>query len=63
MPLHDCLCGGFGARTPFRLVWHNSAIAREHLVAGYDRLRLAPAVTLEYVLNMLTEHRVDVELD
>lgn len=35
--LDDCLCGRFGAQTPFRLVWHHSAVAREHLVAGYAR--------------------------
>ncbi|MGI5238886.1 hypothetical protein [Dactylosporangium sp. CA-139066] len=35
--LHDRLRGRFGARAPFRLVWHDSAVARERLVAGYDR--------------------------
>ncbi|HEX6685963.1 MAG TPA: barstar family protein [Candidatus Limnocylindrales bacterium] len=60
--LDDCLRERFGARTPFRLVWHDSAVAREHLVAGYDRRRLAPAVTLEYLLDMLTQHHVEVDL-
>ncbi|MEU7923946.1 barstar family protein [Micromonospora sp. NPDC049801] len=60
--LDDCLAGGFGAHTPFRLVWHNSAIAREHLVAGYDRRLLRPATTLEYLLGMLTEHQVEIDL-
>ena len=60
--LHDCLGWGFGARAPFRLVWHHSAVAREHLVAGYDRRLLRPATTLDYLLDMLTEHRVEVDL-
>lgn len=37
--LDDCFAGGFGARPPFRLVWHHSAVAREHLVAGYTGVR------------------------
>ncbi|MCP2323403.1 RNAse (barnase) inhibitor barstar [Hamadaea flava] len=60
--LDDCLRGRFGAQAPFRLMWHDSAVAREHLVAGYDRRRLSPAVTLEYLLDMLTEHDVEVDL-
>ncbi|WP_410812260.1 barstar family protein [Micromonospora sp. 067-2] len=60
--LDDCLGGGFGARTPFLLVWHNSAVAREHLVAGYDRRRLHPATTLEYLLDLLAEHQVEIDL-
>ncbi|SCF26116.1 barstar family protein [Micromonospora mirobrigensis] len=58
----DCLCGKFGARTPFRLVWHDSAVAREHLVAGYDRRRLGPAVTLEYLLGIFAQHDVEIDL-
>ncbi|PZG04586.1 hypothetical protein C1I95_33155 [Micromonospora craterilacus] len=60
--LDDCLRGRFGARTPFRLVWHDSAVAREHLVAGYDRRRLSPAITLAYLLEMLTAHEVEIDL-
>ncbi|MEV0561010.1 barstar family protein [Dactylosporangium sp. NPDC050588] len=60
--LDDCLCGKFGARTPFRLVWHDSAVARAHLVAGYDRRRLGPAVTMEYLLDMLTARQVEIDL-
>jgi hypothetical protein len=60
--LDDCFCGGFGARAPFRLVWHDSAVAREHLVAGYDRRRLGPAITLEYLTDMLTAHHVELDL-
>ncbi|MER7441612.1 barstar family protein [Micromonospora avicenniae] len=60
--LHDCLTGGFGAQTPFRLVWHDSATARAHLVTGYDRRLLHPATTMDYLLDMLAEHRVKVDL-
>ncbi|WP_191253315.1 barstar family protein [Amycolatopsis oliviviridis] len=60
--LEDCLRGDFGAQTPFRLAWHNSAIAREHLVAGNDRRRPGPAITLEYLLDMLTKHRIEINL-
>ena len=59
---HDCLKGRWGAGTPFRLVWREAAVAREHLVAGYDRHRYGSAVTLDYLLGMLAEHRVEVEL-
>ncbi|NUT98926.1 MAG: hypothetical protein HOY78_43685 [Saccharothrix sp.] len=60
--LADCANGGFGARAPFRLVWHDSAVAREHLVAGYDRLGLHPAVTFEDLLGLLGERLVEVDL-
>ncbi|WP_235213305.1 barstar family protein [Amycolatopsis sp. MJM2582] len=60
--LEDCLRGGFGAQTPFHLVWHDSAVAREHLVADYDRRRQGPAITLEYLLDMLTTHRIEIDL-
>ncbi|WP_327038135.1 barstar family protein [Micromonospora maris] len=60
--LHDCLRGDFGARTPFRLVWHDSAVARAHLVAGYDGRRLAPATTLDDLLDILAAHQVEVDL-
>ncbi|GIE85725.1 barstar family protein [Actinoplanes regularis] len=58
----DCLCGGFGAQTPFRLVWHDSAVAREHLVDGYDRRRLAPAASLNFLLDLMTKRRVEIDL-
>ncbi|QLQ40529.2 barstar family protein [Micromonospora robiginosa] len=58
----DCLRGRFGASTPFRLVWHDSNVARDHLVAGYDRRRLAPAVTVECLLGIFAEHDVEVDL-
>jgi RNAse (barnase) inhibitor barstar len=60
--LDDCLSGGFGARAPFRLAWHDSAIARQHLVVGYDRRRLCPAITMDHLLDMLTAGNVEIEL-
>ncbi|WP_207944442.1 barstar family protein [Actinomadura rubrisoli] len=60
--LHDRLRGRWGAQAPFRLVWHASAVARQHLVAGYDRHRNAPAVTLDSLLQMFAEHGVEVDL-
>ncbi|NUT47401.1 MAG: hypothetical protein HOV94_08840 [Saccharothrix sp.] len=58
----DCLRGRFGARPPFRLVWHDSAVAREHLVVDHDRRGQAPPVPLEYLLGMFAEHHVEVDL-
>ncbi|MFG2063503.1 barstar family protein [Micromonospora sp. NPDC048871] len=60
--LHDCLSGEFGARTPFRLVWHDSAVAREHLVTGYDKRLLAPATSLDQLLDLLAAEHVEVDL-
>ncbi|MEU8803867.1 barstar family protein [Spirillospora sp. NPDC048819] len=60
--LDDCLSGTWGAAAPFRLLWHNSAVARQHLAAGHDRHRHAPAVTLDTLVQMLTAHLIDVEL-
>jgi len=60
--LDDCLRGGWGATTPFRLLWHDADVARQYLVPGYDRRHLAPAVTLDHLLDLLREHYVRVEL-
>ncbi|QKG23474.1 hypothetical protein ACTIVE_5117 [Actinomadura verrucosospora] len=60
--LADCLGGNWGAEAPFLLVWHDSAVARRHLVAGYDHHRHAPTVPLETLLEMLTAHGTEVEL-
>jgi hypothetical protein len=51
----DCVDG------PFRLVWHDSAVARAHLVPGYDRRRWAPAITLDEVVGWLAEAGVEVD--
>jgi RNAse (barnase) inhibitor barstar len=60
--LHDCLRGGFGTRRPFRLVWHHSTVARQHLTAGYDRHRPGPTTTFDHLLDILTAHHVDTDL-
>ncbi|MFF5212266.1 barstar family protein [Streptosporangium sp. NPDC000396] len=63
--LHDCLCGGWGATSPFRLVWHHSNVARRHLVAGYDRpdhrpRDWGPSIELDDLLQIFSEHAVEV---
>ncbi|MFI7145402.1 barstar family protein [Nonomuraea sp. NPDC050022] len=65
--LADCLRWKWGARTPFRLIWHDADVARRHLVPGYDRPEYSrwtwgPAITLEYLLSIFTERGVEVEL-
>ena len=60
--LSDCPRGGFGARTPFRLTWHNSSVARQHLVDGYDRRRLGASVSLPYLLDLLAAEQVEIDL-
>ncbi|GAA1407854.1 barstar family protein [Catellatospora coxensis] len=60
--LVDCLRGRWGAETPLSLVWHDSAVARQHLMPGYDRHRWGLAITFDYLLGLLAEHRVRVEL-
>jgi RNAse (barnase) inhibitor barstar len=59
--LDDCLFGGFGVHPPFRLAWHDSAVAREHLVDGYDQRRMEPAVTFDYLVDLLTSNGVEVD--
>ncbi|MGH4032564.1 barstar family protein [Actinomycetota bacterium Odt1-20B] len=58
--VNDCLRGGFGARSPFTLVWHDAHIAR-------SCLGLTPRVdqrphTFEEILTFLAEAHVQVEL-
>ncbi|MEV0899670.1 barstar family protein [Actinoplanes sp. NPDC049802] len=60
--LHDCAGGGWGAAPGFRLVWHDSEVARAHLVAGYDRRWWTPAVTMDDLLGYLADSNVEVEL-
>ncbi|MBG0825931.1 barstar family protein [Planomonospora sp. ID91781] len=65
--LDDCLRGRWGAMAPFRLIWHHAEVARRHLVPGYDRPAYTqrtwgPAITLQDLLAILTEGRVDVDL-
>ncbi|UBU19107.1 barstar family protein [Nonomuraea gerenzanensis] len=65
--LGDCLRGRWGAEPPFRIVWHDSDVARRHLVPGFDRppydLRCwGAATTMEELLGTLADSRVEVEL-
>ncbi|WP_229076020.1 barstar family protein [Actinoplanes sp. DH11] len=60
--LHDCLLGGWGAAPGFRLVWHDSAVARAALKPGYDRRWWAPALTMDHLLGLLAADGVDVDL-
>ncbi|MCC8247074.1 barstar family protein [Saccharothrix luteola] len=60
--LDECVTGQFGAHPPFRLVWHDSAIAADRLVVGHDRRKPAPAIPLSYLLDMLSEHHIEVDL-
>lgn len=65
--LHDCLSHGWGAATPFRLIWHHSEVARQHLAPGYDRPdhRLRdwnPTIELDDLLQLFAEHNIEVEL-
>jgi hypothetical protein len=60
--LVDCLHGGFGARTPLWLAWHDSVVAREHLADGYDRRRSGPAISMRYLLDLLAEEHVETDL-
>ncbi|GAA4095254.1 hypothetical protein HNR30_008509 [Nonomuraea soli] len=56
--------GRWGAANPFHLVWHDSHVARRHLV-GYDRpehrLRdWGPAVTVDDLLRLFAEAGITV---
>ncbi|MDG4768366.1 barstar family protein [Solwaraspora sp. WMMD406] len=57
--LHDCARGGWGAASPFRLVWRHSTVAREHL----DRPDRATDPTFGQLLGWLTEDSIDVRTD
>ncbi|MDI3407641.1 barstar family protein [Streptomyces cavernicola] len=58
--LADCLCGHFGARRPFTLVWHDAHIARRCL-GVQPRTDVRPR-TFEELLAFLTERDVEVVL-
>lgn len=55
----DALCGGFGATTPFTLVWHDHEVARRCL--GVQPLRYGPAA-FPALLAFLREEGVEVVL-
>lgn len=59
--LNDCLRGGFGARTPFTLIWRDFEIARESLatpIEGAD----GPSSYYDAILTILQDHDVAVVL-
>ncbi|MFM9369290.1 barstar family protein [Streptomyces sp. Da 82-17] len=58
--LADCLCGRFGARRPFTLVWHDADTARRCL-GVQPRTDVRPA-TFEELFAFLTARQVDVVL-
>lgn len=60
--LIDSMRGGFGVTKPFRLVWHDSEVARTHMVTGFDPHRWAPAFTFDYLLQTLAEEGIEVHL-
>ncbi|WP_433790011.1 barstar family protein [Actinoplanes sp. CA-252034] len=61
--LHENAATGDGGATPgFRLIWHDSEVARRHLVAGYDRKSWTAAVTFDELVAYLTGEGVRVEL-
>jgi hypothetical protein len=60
--LDDCLRGGWGAASPFRLVWHASAVARTHLAPRPGRRAEQPVITFEQLHQLLADHGVDVEM-
>lgn len=61
--LHENAGTGDGGATPgFRMIWHDSEVARTHLVSGYDRKSWLPAVTFDDLVRYLTEDGVQLEL-
>lgn len=61
--LHENAATGDGGATPgFSLVWHDSEVARRHLVAGYDRKGWTANVTFDGLVAYLTRDGVQVEL-
>jgi RNAse (barnase) inhibitor barstar len=59
--LADCLCGRWGAATPFTLVWHHADVARTRLGAT-EHIDHHPPTTFEDLLAFLTGKRIDVRL-
>lgn len=61
--LRDVAATGDGGATPgFRLIWHDSEVARTHLVPGYDRQSWLPAITFDDLVQCLTGYGVQLEL-
>ncbi|GIE90060.1 hypothetical protein [Actinoplanes regularis] len=61
--LHENAATGDGGATPgFRMIWHESEVARTHLVPGFDRKSWLPAVTFDDLVRYLGEDGVQLEL-
>ncbi|MEV4510867.1 hypothetical protein AB0K00_18075 [Dactylosporangium sp. NPDC049525] len=61
--LHENAATGDGGATPgFHMIWHNSEVARTHLVPGFDRKSWMPAVTFDDLVRYLIEDGVQLEL-
>jgi RNAse (barnase) inhibitor barstar len=59
--LNDCLYGGFGATTPFTLIWSDSQVARRSLTRTLEEADDAP--TFFGIIQMIfAEHDVSVVL-
>ncbi|MFC0554520.1 barstar family protein [Planotetraspora thailandica] len=61
--LADCTYGGFGATTPFTLVWRHSDIARDSLTGRFEDVdgEVSPPL-FEVIVSLLDERSVDVVL-
>ncbi|MFF5213496.1 barstar family protein [Streptosporangium sp. NPDC000396] len=59
--LDDCLCGGFGAKVPFTLIWHDSDVARECLARPLE-WEERQVTLFETISTIFEEHGVEVVL-
>ncbi|MFI6787396.1 barstar family protein [Nonomuraea sp. NPDC050383] len=59
--LNDCLCGGFGATTPFTLIWSDSQAARQSLTVILEEMDDAPTL-FEIIQTIFAERGVEVVL-
>ncbi|WP_346105580.1 barstar family protein [Nonomuraea maheshkhaliensis] len=59
--LNDCLYGGFGATTPFTLVWSDSPVARRSLSRILEQVDDAPTF-FGTIQTIFAEHDVSVVL-
>ena len=60
--LHDCMSGRWGARRPFTLVWHDSAVARKYLMASEGPRTEAYGTTFDQLLQWFTEDGIEIRL-
>ncbi|WP_232835657.1 barstar family protein [Actinocorallia populi] len=58
--LHDCTLGGWGAARPFKLVWHDFAVARSRWVSVSVPDAEVLDITVDQVLQWLAEDGVEV---